>query len=319
MQCVCFYYRHHPLRPPLAPARLLRSCRARVPLAPSDPFPRTRSPRDISPDRRRRSPVQPAVASAPGRRLAARTLDGNSPVAAAGDPSPRPRPPRPDRAPPPHTHRGAPSRVPGADARPTLTAAATAAAGWSSSPPSPTARGRPAEPQPPPPPLPPPPRPPRPRRPPPPRPRPRASRRAAARPPRPSPLARARRGRGSAAAAGGGGCGLPRSGGGLSAEPQPAGWPARGRRCFRPARRLAARAERTSALSHLRTRVAPGSFLEERSTFLTRYFFDHFAPPAPTPSTKTRAVEATRNPRLAPFPKYKLYLETSQLPCPRCT
>lgn len=91
-----------------------------------------------------RAPVQlvaqTAAASAQDTAWAARTLRRNPWAAAAGDPNSEP-----ELA--PHTHLGAPSRVPGAEARPTLTAAAVAAAeGWSSLTPSPTARGLPAKP-----------------------------------------------------------------------------------------------------------------------------------------------------------------------------
>ncbi|XP_061039889.1 uncharacterized protein LOC133087132 [Eubalaena glacialis] len=178
-------------------------------------------PAAASPQRSPKSPPLPATA------WAARTLDGNSWVAAAGDPRPRPRP---QQAPPPSTHRGAPSRVPDADARPTLTAAAAAAAaaaeGWSSPLPSPTARGRPAKPPPPPLQL-----QPRPRQSRPPRPRPRTARPAAARPLGPSPLARAPGGRGRAPAAGGADHWLSRARRRLSASPRPANCPEPCRTC----------------------------------------------------------------------------------------
>ncbi|XP_044892158.1 basic salivary proline-rich protein 2-like [Felis catus] len=145
-----------------------------------------------------RSPQPPQLGgrrvgrSHPGPQLAGSTAD---------DPSPEPWPPRPERAPPPHTHRGAPSRVLDADARPALTAAAASAEGWSSPPPSPTARGRPAKPPPPPPP------PPQQLRPPPrrsgrPAPRPRASRLPPGRgpPPEAQPIGPRARGGGAPAA-----------------------------------------------------------------------------------------------------------------------
>ncbi|XP_057405900.1 actin nucleation-promoting factor WAS-like [Balaenoptera acutorostrata] len=211
--------------PQLAPSPLLRSCRARRAPRPVGPLPEDQESRGHRPGPPPGPPAQPAVASTPGRRLG-RPDPGRQ---LAGDPSPLPPPP-PQRAPPPSTHRGAPSRVPDADARPTLTAAAAAAAaaaeGWSSPFPSPTARGRPAKPPPPPLQL-----QPRPRQPRPPRPRPRTSRPAAARPLGPSPLARAPGGRGRAPAAGGAGHWLSRARRRLSASPRPANCPEPCRTC----------------------------------------------------------------------------------------
>lgn len=128
----------HRWRPP----RLVRVC-----LAGRAPSPGRTLPEDSSPGPRAPVPVQPATASARGPPAGLPDPGQQFAGARAGDPSPEPRPPRPERTLPPHTHHGAPSRVPDADARPTPTAAATAE-GWSSPPPSPTACGRPAKPQP---------------------------------------------------------------------------------------------------------------------------------------------------------------------------
>ncbi|XP_039730737.1 extensin-like [Pteropus medius] len=99
------------------------------------PSGRTRSPED--PACPQRSPQPPPL---PATAWAARTLDRNSPVAVTGDSSPKSHLPLP-------THRCAPSCVPDADVRSTLTAAAAAAAErWNSPTPSPTARGRRAKP-----------------------------------------------------------------------------------------------------------------------------------------------------------------------------
>ncbi|XP_045439765.1 LOW QUALITY PROTEIN: sterile alpha motif domain-containing protein 1-like, partial [Pipistrellus kuhlii] len=173
-------------------------------------------------------PGAPRTAAAPlpprATAWAARTLDRASRPAATRDPSPEPPPPpRPKPAPPTRTHRSAPSRVPDADAGPTLTAVAAAAAGWSSQPPSPTTRGHSAKPPPPQPPPPPP------RCPPPPRPRPRSSRPFP--PPEPSPLAPARRGGAWRAAAGGAVSGSGTQGDWLSIAREPADCPRR-RRCW---------------------------------------------------------------------------------------
>lgn len=120
--------------PPLAPSRLLCSCRARRPARPRRTSSgRTRSPKDPGPtpsaDRSRLRSGPPG----PWTTTRRRTLR----VTPASEPHP-----------PLHTHRGAPSCVPDADARPTLTAAAAAAEaeGWISPTPSPTAQGRPAKP-----------------------------------------------------------------------------------------------------------------------------------------------------------------------------
>lgn len=105
-----------------APPRLPRPAR---PLLRSDPSPKNQKPRGPRLGLQRTSQPFPLGTAAP----AAQTLNRKSRTAAAGDPSPAPQLPRTKRAPPPHTHRGAPSRVPDADARPTLTAAAAAAEG----------------------------------------------------------------------------------------------------------------------------------------------------------------------------------------------
>ncbi|XP_064444860.1 atherin-like [Mirounga angustirostris] len=177
---------------------------APFPVPPLLPHPGRRSPRRTPPRgpaaqrTRARPSAQPAAASARGRRMGHPHPGPQPDRRVADDPSPEPQLPRPERAPPPHTHRGAPSRVSDADARPTLTAAAASAEGWSSPPPSPTARGRRAKPPPPPP-------PPQQLRPPPRRPArsaPQASHRPPGRgpPPEAQPIGpRARGGRGSGA------------------------------------------------------------------------------------------------------------------------
>lgn len=115
---------------PLLPSRLLRSRRARW-----DPSRRTRGPGNTGPARRQRSLWPPPL---PAAARAARTLDGNARVAAAGDLSPRRSrptltaalhpaswtrtPARHSRPPPPPPRAGArrPHPPRPADARPSL-------------------------------------------------------------------------------------------------------------------------------------------------------------------------------------------------------
>lgn len=119
---------------PLAPSRLHRPGAER-PSPRSEPSRKNQEPREFRPSLQRRPQPPPLGETA----RAAGSLDGSSQAAAAGDPSP-------ETQPPPQTHHGAPCRVPGADARPTLTAAGDGAVeGWSSSSSSPKTRGRPAK------------------------------------------------------------------------------------------------------------------------------------------------------------------------------
>lgn len=113
--------------PLFAPSRLLCSCRARRPARPRrTPSGRTRSPKDPgltpSADRSRLCSGPPGLWTTTRRR-------------------PLGVPPASEPQPPLHTHRGAPSCVPDADTRSTLTASAAAAAadGRSSPTPFPTA------------------------------------------------------------------------------------------------------------------------------------------------------------------------------------